>query len=247
MSELNDRKRIGSAPETPRLDAHRAPEALAEHYADEPPAAPVAESYPVVENPSRSILGAGSAAILLLVTVVVAGLLLIATHGGRTEYERPANTADAFYMGPTRAATPGTPVTAGERLAAVFATSPRAAAAAMGQPVAATDEGSAAATDIPVVVYLFNYDSNNVPENEQLTDLAEALSATGRDVAIVAYTDPRGSEEYNRRLSERRAAAIGDYLAAHGVDRRHITTRGGGVTDAYPTAALDRRAVITPQ
>lgn len=257
MSEIDNPKRIGPAEEPARICAHRAADALPPFGGE---ASGIPESAPVAESPSRSIHGAGSAVILLLVTVVVAGLLLIATHGGRTEYgRRTADNASSFYMGPVSMATAGTPVTPGQKVAAVFASSPRAAAAALGQPVAvgARDASKASAVaaghraqasdDIPVVVYLFNYDSNNVPENEQLTELAAELSASGRDVAIVAYTDPQGSAAYNQRLSERRAAAISDYLVAHGVDRQSITSRGAGATDRYPTAALDRRAVITPQ
>ncbi len=237
MSELNDPKRIGSAPEAPRLEAHREPEALPAHH-DEPCAA---ANQPPVDNDTKvidarhGIMGAGSAVILLLVTIIVGGLLLLATHGAHSGFGKPSGTA--FYMGPTKVSTPGTPVTPElNRSATIYASSPRAAAAA-----------TSAVDDIPVVVYLFNYDSNNVPENAQLTELAAELAESGRDVAIVAYTDPRGSVDYNKRLSQRRAEAIGNYLASHGVDRSHISATGAGPTDSYPTASLDRRAVITPQ
>lgn len=257
MSEIDNPKRIGPAEEHARICAHRAAEALPPFGGE---ASDIPASAPVAESPSRSILSAGSAVILLLVTVVVAGLLLIATHGGRTEYPRHrADNASSYYMGPTSISRAGTPVSPGQKIAAVFASSPRAVAAALGQRAAigardgakasavAAGRHSQASGDIPVVVYLFNYDSNNVPENEQLTELAAELSASGRDVAIVAYTDPQGSAAYNQRLSERRAAAISDYLVAHGVDRQSISSRGAGATDSYPTAALDRRAVITPK
>lgn len=183
----------------------------------------------------HGIMGAGSVVILLLATIIVGGLLLLATHGAHSGFGKPSGTA--FYMGPTKVSTPGTPVVPElNGSATVYASSPRAAAAA-----------ASAIDDIPVVVYLFNYDSNNVPENAQLTELAAELAESGRDVAIVAYTDPRGSVDYNKRLSQRRADAIGNYLASHGVDRSHISATGAGPTDSYPTATLDRRAVIAPQ
>ncbi|MCM1029555.1 MAG: OmpA family protein [Pseudoflavonifractor sp.] len=240
MSELNDSKRIGAAPETPRIGAHHAPEALPGHI-EEPADDVMADE--TVATGRTGFMGAGPAVILLLAAIVVAALLLFVTHGGRNEYRRDVSTS-AFYMGPTKISSPGTAMPGQENVAAVFATSPQAAAAAMG--TSSASQASMAAGEIPVVVYLFNYDSNNVPENEALSQLAADLTASGREVAIVAYTDPRGSVSYNQRLSERRAKAVGDYLVAHGVDRSNIKTKGAGPTDAYPSAQLDRRAVITP-
>ena len=54
------------------------------------------------------------------------------------------------------------------------------------------------------------------------------------DVLIAGHTDSTGSEEYNQRLSERRAAAVMQYLIAQGVDPRRIEARGFG--ERYPIA-----------
>ena len=56
-----------------------------------------------------------------------------------------------------------------------------------------------------------------------------------RNVQIEGFTDSTGAEEYNRRLSERRAEAVRNVLAAQGVDSRRLMTRGYGV--AFPVAS----------
>jgi len=47
-------------------------------------------------------------------------------------------------------------------------------------------------------------------------------------VEISAYTDARGSEEYNLKLSERRANAATEYLVTQGVDSNRIVSIGYG-------------------
>jgi outer membrane protein OmpA-like peptidoglycan-associated protein len=47
-------------------------------------------------------------------------------------------------------------------------------------------------------------------------------------VEITGYTDSTGSDSYNQTLSERRAASVGQYLAAQGVAPVRITTQGAG-------------------
>lgn len=246
MSDNHDFKRIGGADECRRIGAHKPPEALPSHEEEAPPYVPPEDPMPVTSH--HGILGAGAAAILTLVTIIVAGLLLLATHGGHTEYDSPSMARAGMTAGPKAGYPAQTDMT---RIAAIFATSPDAAAKAVGtRATGVNGKQQADATvsdDIPVVVYLFNYDSDNVPENAALTRLASDLKESGRNVAIVAYTDPKGSQSYNQRLSERRANAIGKYLEKHGVDHSSISAKGGGSINNYAEHQLDRRAVITPQ
>ncbi len=47
-------------------------------------------------------------------------------------------------------------------------------------------------------------------------------------VMVDGHTDDQGAEDYNQRLSERRAEAVAGYLVSRGIDRARITTRGFG-------------------
>jgi outer membrane protein OmpA-like peptidoglycan-associated protein len=71
-----------------------------------------------------------------------------------------------------------------------------------------------------------------------LDQAAEALKEHGAiNVTVEGYTDNIGSEVYNQRLSERRATAVRDYLAAHGVAAARMTVVGRGQAD--PVASND--------
>jgi outer membrane protein OmpA-like peptidoglycan-associated protein len=52
----------------------------------------------------------------------------------------------------------------------------------------------------------------------------------GARTEVLGHTDSTGSAEFNASLSERRAAAVSDWLAGHGVDRATLTTAGYGST-----------------
>ena len=49
-------------------------------------------------------------------------------------------------------------------------------------------------------------------------------------IEVQGHTDERGDDGYNLDLSRRRAAAVVEYLVAHGVDARRLTSRGYGET-----------------
>lgn len=102
----------------------------------------------------------------------------------------------------------------------------------------------AAATALPVVVYLFNYDSTEIPETAALTDMARRAADSGMTLDVKAYTDRRGRAAYNEKLSERRARAVADYLVAHGMPASKVRTHAMGPTDAFGSDAADRRAEV---
>ncbi|TCO75450.1 OmpA family protein [Chromatocurvus halotolerans] len=54
---------------------------------------------------------------------------------------------------------------------------------------------------------------------------------------VVGHTDSRGDEEYNQKLSERRAAAVVDYLVSKGVSRSSLSSSGKG--ESEPMASND--------
>ena len=109
---------------------------------------------------------------------------------------------------------------------------------------AASANGNIAA--IPVVVYLFQYDSSSIPETKALTDIAGKAAKAGISLDIKAYTDAHGRVAYNRQLSERRANAIADYLIAHGMPASKVKIYPMEPTKAFGSDAADRRAEITP-
>ena len=47
-------------------------------------------------------------------------------------------------------------------------------------------------------------------------------------IELGAHTDMKGNDDYNLRLSERRAKAVVDYLIQHGVAADRLTPKGYG-------------------
>jgi len=78
---------------------------------------------------------------------------------------------------------------------------------------------------------LFPFDSNALQPSgrDNLSKLAASLADNPKtDVMIVGHTDSVGRPEYNNGLSERRARAASDYLAAQGVSRSRLRPSGRG-------------------
>lgn len=70
--------------------------------------------------------------------------------------------------------------------------------------------------------------SDSLPE---LDRIVEAMNSTPHLSAIIeGHTDSTGNAEHNQRLSERRAAAIADYLASHGINRNRLRPQGFGAS-----------------
>ncbi len=84
---------------------------------------------------------------------------------------------------------------------------------------------------------LFDTDQSRLQPGAQRTaeQLAEVLRQyPQRRVRIEGFADARGSEQYNLRLSQRRAEAFRDALIAHGVSQDRIEVQGLG--EAFPVA-----------
>lgn len=78
----------------------------------------------------------------------------------------------------------------------------------------------------------FDFDKATLkPEGEsKLNQLAQDLRRVEsvRSIQIVGHTDSIGTEAYNQRLSERRAAAVRDYLVSRGVNPSIVSAYGVG-------------------
>lgn len=90
-----------------------------------------------------------------------------------------------------------------------------------------------------------NFDTDKAtikPESAAILDHAVQVlqENAGVSVRVEGNTDSRGSDAYNQRLSEKRAAAVMDYLVKHGVDAARLTSVGHG--EANPVAPNDSAA-----
>lgn len=78
---------------------------------------------------------------------------------------------------------------------------------------------------------LFDFDSDRLRMEAQhnLRNLATSVQRySDTDLLIVGHTDSVGREEYNQRLSERRAASASNYLISQGVSHQRIRLMGMG-------------------
>lgn len=83
---------------------------------------------------------------------------------------------------------------------------------------------------------LFDFDKADIRADARssLTKLAQVLTAMDKsDVQIIGHTDAKGSDAYNDRLSERRAASVKTWLSEYGVMSK-MTTTGKG--ERFPVA-----------
>ena len=60
-------------------------------------------------------------------------------------------------------------------------------------------------------------------------------------VLVTGHTDRLGSQQYNQKLSERRAAAVAAYLASAGVPKDKIETLGMGKTQPVPGVVCEQK------
>ena len=89
---------------------------------------------------------------------------------------------------------------------------------------------------------LFDFDKSVVrPDGRKSIDDALAkLSGVDLELVIATgHTDSRGTDAYNQKLSERRAAAVKDYLVSKGIPASKITTIGKGESQPVATNKTD--------
>jgi outer membrane protein OmpA-like peptidoglycan-associated protein len=84
---------------------------------------------------------------------------------------------------------------------------------------------------------LFDFDSAQIRADAErtLTEVAAVINGYAkRPVRIEGHTDSVASDDYNQKLSERRAASVRTWLAAKGVEGGRLAPRGFG--EAKPVA-----------
>jgi len=97
---------------------------------------------------------------------------------------------------------------------------------------------------------MFEFDKSDLlpAGKERLDQLAEALNAAKEGdkaypIVIEGHADAVGSDEYNLKLSERRARAVKDYLTTKGYDASFVEVRALGEDSPFTTnATVEGRA-----
>jgi outer membrane protein OmpA-like peptidoglycan-associated protein len=100
----------------------------------------------------------------------------------------------------------------------------------------------------------FEYNSDKIGEKAepQVANLGQALASPelkSGTYIVAGYTDSKGGDTYNQRLSERRADAVKRFLTRnYGIDPANLVTVGYGKTHlknaADPLAAENRRVQV---
>jgi len=89
---------------------------------------------------------------------------------------------------------------------------------------------------------LFDFDKAVLrPEGrQQLDELAAKANQINLEVILATgHTDRIGSDSYNQSLSQRRAAAVKDYLVSRGLDAQRVYTEGKGESQPVTGTSCD--------
>lgn len=79
------------------------------------------------------------------------------------------------------------------------------------------------------IFYDFDKAALREESKKELDDLIELLEINPNvTIELSAHTDRKGSQEYNQRLSQRRAQSVVDYLIAHRISKDRLTVAGYG-------------------
>lgn len=90
---------------------------------------------------------------------------------------------------------------------------------------------------------LFAFDKADLGNSaeQNLNKLNEVLKKyPDTDIEIIGHTDDKGTNNYNQKLSQRRAASVASYLKSNGIAASRVATKGMGETD--PKIANDSDA-----
>ena len=128
---------------------------------------------------------------------------------------------------------------------------------ALGDDATTADTEQLAAAELPATIALevrFNFDSADLTEQarEVLTQLAVALKApalAGDSFLVEGHTDAVGSSTYNKNLSDRRAAAVRNFLTSeHGIADERLIVVGVGenqlLNPSQPASPENRRVEV---
>lgn len=159
----------------------------------------------------------------LVLTLALAGL--VAACGYPPDQRRIPRQQAAQVSAP--------PTTAGHSVREIELRKPAPPAPA---PAAAPAPAVAPGPEPPARDYLiyFDFDKSTISGDsarvlEQAMEAMAKLNATG--MSLIGHADRAGSNVYNQRLSERRAASVHDYLSGRAIPDGDIGTVGRGEDD----------------
>lgn len=105
--------------------------------------------------------------------------------------------------------------------------------------------------DLPVPKFAFDSSALSDEASAALDALAACFRdgpAAGKGMRLVGHCDPRGTEEYNMALGQRRAGSVASHLENDGIGADRIETSSRGELDATGTDeaswALDRKVQV---
>lgn len=119
-----------------------------------------------------------------------------------------------------------------------FKRAPETAIAVPPAPLGAPEPAASAGATAPSVIsgeVGFDFDRFHLiaQAKARLDSLVEQLKLFGLEgITVTGHADRIGAEAYNQRLSERRAAAVKDYLVEKGIDGQRIQTLGRGESES---------------
>lgn len=86
--------------------------------------------------------------------------------------------------------------------------------------------------EIPGIEYDFDAATLRPKSKEILDKLVEFLVLNDNiSIEIRSHTDARGNDDYNLKLSDKRAASVVTYLVGHGIDKNRLESKGMGETE----------------
>ncbi len=104
--------------------------------------------------------------------------------------------------------------------------------AQLNQVLQTRDTARGLIVSMPDVLFDFNKYTLKPEARERLARVSGiVLAYPDLKLQIEGYTDAIGSEEYNQTLSEKRAAAVRDYLVSSGVSMNNVAAQGLGKAD----------------
>ena len=94
--------------------------------------------------------------------------------------------------------------------------------------------------EIPGIEYDFDAATLRPKSKEILNKLVEFLELNDNiAIEIRSHTDSRGNDDYNLKLSDKRAASVVKYLVAHGIAKERLESKGMGETEPLGDCSKD--------